>query len=205
MDTAERYAQVYVFALLAHTNKLTANPLDLGQWVFYVIPTAVLDRRTRSQRSITLKTLEELTTAIGFGDLREAVSALSAHTATGDNGKGHQPAQTAAPKAKAAAESPKSAARKSSALQASADGPGRLPAQIRQPPDQRRDGHGAAWLRRHPAGRTAGEAKARNLHTAAGQQELLDLIGWATTIKSAQSKVRAALVALASESAIRRH
>lgn len=70
----QRHAQVYVFALLAHTDKATVNPLDLDQWTFYVLPTAVLDSRARSQHSITLKTLKDLTTATSFGELREAVT-----------------------------------------------------------------------------------------------------------------------------------
>ena len=72
-DAARRHAQVYVFALLAHTDKATVNPLDLDQWVFYVLPTAVLDGRARSQHSITLKTLQALTGAVGFASLRQAV------------------------------------------------------------------------------------------------------------------------------------
>jgi hypothetical protein len=68
---AGRHAQVYVFALLAHTDPTTVNPLDLDQWAFYVLPTAVLD--ARSQQSITLKTLQGLTAAVGFGELRGAV------------------------------------------------------------------------------------------------------------------------------------
>jgi hypothetical protein len=68
---AQRHAQAYMFALLAHTDKPTVNPLDLDQWTFYVLPTAVLDARTRSQDSITLKTLQELTTATIFGGLEK--------------------------------------------------------------------------------------------------------------------------------------
>jgi hypothetical protein len=69
----QRHAQVYVFALLAHTDKATVNPLDLDQWTFYVLATAVLDGRTRSQHSINLRTLAGITPAVGFSDLREAV------------------------------------------------------------------------------------------------------------------------------------
>jgi len=71
---ARRHAQVYVFALLAYTDKATVDPLDLDQWAFCVLPTAVLDGRTRSQHLITLKTLEGLTVAVGFGELRHAVN-----------------------------------------------------------------------------------------------------------------------------------
>jgi hypothetical protein len=45
---ARRQADVYVFALLAHVDKPTIDPLNLSQWQFYVIPTSVLDARTRS-------------------------------------------------------------------------------------------------------------------------------------------------------------
>jgi hypothetical protein len=71
---ARRHAHVYVFALLAHTDKATVDPLDLDQWVFYVLPTAVLDGRTRSQHSISLKTVKGLTAALSFGKLRQAVN-----------------------------------------------------------------------------------------------------------------------------------
>lgn len=56
----QRQADVYVFALLAHRDQLTIDPLDLDQWHFYVLPTYVLNSRTRSQHSITLRTLDTL-------------------------------------------------------------------------------------------------------------------------------------------------
>lgn len=55
-----RHADVYVFALLAHRDKDTADPLDVGQWEFYVLSTPVLNARTRSQTSITLASLVRL-------------------------------------------------------------------------------------------------------------------------------------------------
>jgi hypothetical protein len=55
--TAGWQSDVYVFAHLLHEDKSTVNPLDLDQWTFYVLPTDVLVRRTRSQYAITLKTL----------------------------------------------------------------------------------------------------------------------------------------------------
>ena len=56
----KRQADVYVFALLHHTDKSTVDPLDVSQWTFYVLPTSTLDARTRSQHSITFRTLEKL-------------------------------------------------------------------------------------------------------------------------------------------------
>lgn len=71
---SKRQADVYVFALLAHTDKTTIDPLNLDQWRFYLLPTATLDERTRSQHSITLRSLEKLCSeAITYAGLSKAV------------------------------------------------------------------------------------------------------------------------------------
>jgi hypothetical protein len=73
-DVSARQADVYVFAMLAHQDKTTVDPMDLSQWTFFVLPTAVLDERTRSQHSITLPTLARLRgRAVDFSGLRDAV------------------------------------------------------------------------------------------------------------------------------------
>lgn len=70
----KRHAQVYVFALLAHTCKSTLNPLDVSQWQFFVVPTIMLDKRERSQQSITLPSLKALVgEPISFDRLKSAV------------------------------------------------------------------------------------------------------------------------------------
>ncbi len=63
---AKRHADVYVFALLAHKkenvtkDKETVNPLELSQWDFYVVSKTRLGKYTRSESSITLKSLAKL-------------------------------------------------------------------------------------------------------------------------------------------------
>jgi len=70
-----RQADVYVFALLAHQDKKAINPMDISQWCFYVLPTFVLDARTRSQHSITLPTLSNLCEiSVPFDELSRAVA-----------------------------------------------------------------------------------------------------------------------------------
>jgi hypothetical protein len=59
-DRAERQADVYVFALLAHEHKPTIDPLNLDQWRFYVAATRAIEARQRSQHSISLTSLERL-------------------------------------------------------------------------------------------------------------------------------------------------
>ncbi len=69
----KRQADVYVFALLAHTDQRTLDPLDVSQWEFFVLPTVTLDQRKRSQRTITLLSLRKLTNSVAFAELRRAV------------------------------------------------------------------------------------------------------------------------------------
>ncbi|HMM79381.1 MAG TPA: hypothetical protein PKC65_05100 [Pyrinomonadaceae bacterium] len=72
----QRQADVYVFCLLAHTEQEVIDPLDLDQWQFFVLPTAFLDGRKRSQHSITLKSLADLSHGhVDFHQLRARVLA----------------------------------------------------------------------------------------------------------------------------------
>lgn len=74
-----RSADVYVFALLSHADRATINLLDLSQWKFFVLPTATLDARERSQHSITLRSLEALAgPPLAYSQLRHAVGAAGA-------------------------------------------------------------------------------------------------------------------------------
>lgn len=87
--TPRRHAHVYVFALLKHEDKPTLDPLNLDQWRFFVLPTRTLDERTRSQHSITLRSLKALPDVkeVGFAELAETVArAASSNSgaATGD-------------------------------------------------------------------------------------------------------------------------
>ncbi len=71
---ARRCADIYVFALLAHKEKATVDPLNVKQWKFYVLAASKLNARTRSQHSITLNTLSELTDAVDYFGLAKKIS-----------------------------------------------------------------------------------------------------------------------------------
>jgi hypothetical protein len=69
-----RQADVYVFALLAHRDKQTLNPLDVTQWTFYVLPTAVLNEHMFELKRVTLQALLRLTPRQAtFSELAAAV------------------------------------------------------------------------------------------------------------------------------------
>ena len=63
-----------MFAVLAHTDKATIDPLDVSQWKFYVLTHRRAERSERSQHSITLRTIEkEHGPELAFCDLAGAV------------------------------------------------------------------------------------------------------------------------------------
>ena len=57
---ATRPADVYVFAVHAHIDQASIDPLNVNQWEFYVLGTPVLDQECRSQKRISLGTLQRL-------------------------------------------------------------------------------------------------------------------------------------------------
>lgn len=72
-NSPRRHADVYVFALLAHQDQTTIDPMDVSQWQFYVVSTKVLDARERSQYSITLPSLEKLSSPLPYSAIKTAV------------------------------------------------------------------------------------------------------------------------------------
>ena len=52
--SAGRSADVYVFCILEGEDRERVDPLEVGQWTFYVLPTSVLNRKVPTQKSIRL-------------------------------------------------------------------------------------------------------------------------------------------------------
>ena len=72
-----RQSDIYVFALLAHQDQATIDPLDLNQWQFYVLPTAVLDERLCDTQSVSLSRLLKCDPVkCQYGNIKEAVVEL---------------------------------------------------------------------------------------------------------------------------------
>ena len=84
-----RQADLYVFAVLEHMDKATVDPLNVAQWRFYVLPTAILNTRCPTQKTIGLKRLLSLgPREAKFDQLGVAVATVGADLA-GVSGQGH--------------------------------------------------------------------------------------------------------------------
>lgn len=70
----KRHAAVYVFSLLAHTERPTVEPLDVRQWEFFVVPTRALDQALPTQKRIQIPGLAKLgARACSFEEIPGAV------------------------------------------------------------------------------------------------------------------------------------
>ncbi|MBC7782328.1 MAG: hypothetical protein H7144_00695 [Burkholderiales bacterium] len=57
---ARRQADIYVFALLAHRQKDSLDPMDVSQWRFFVLPAKILNVNVVLQKTIRLERLRAL-------------------------------------------------------------------------------------------------------------------------------------------------
>ena len=56
----KRQSDLYVFCILNHKEKSTVDPLNLEQWLFYVLNTNILNSELGNQKTITLSSLKNL-------------------------------------------------------------------------------------------------------------------------------------------------
>lgn len=68
-------ADVYVFAVQTALTHDEYDPLDIGQWSFYVVGRTVLEEL--GYRSIGLASLERLTGALSYEDLSDAIGSAA--------------------------------------------------------------------------------------------------------------------------------
>lgn len=77
-SVARRQADLYVFALLGHKDQATLNAMDLSQWNFYLLRTAVLDAQVPQRKQMSLATLRKLEhEECTFRELRPAIERLA--------------------------------------------------------------------------------------------------------------------------------
>lgn len=72
-----RHSNVYVFCLFSETDRDKADPLQIGQWQFYVLPTSVLDEQCGDRQTLSLSALLSLSPfQCTYSDLQATIDAL---------------------------------------------------------------------------------------------------------------------------------
>jgi len=72
-DAKIRSAFCYVFCLFKETDAEMANPLDLSQWEFYIMPTRLLDEKFSAQKKISLPVIKRFCAPVGFEGIKPEI------------------------------------------------------------------------------------------------------------------------------------
>ena len=73
LDIKTRPSDVYVFCLLKHKDKMTVNPMDLNQWVFYIVSTKKINELYGDQVSLSLSVLEKICDSVNYDKIKEKI------------------------------------------------------------------------------------------------------------------------------------
>ena len=71
-----REAELYIFALFTQKDVKKIDCLDLEQWKFYIVRTAVLDDEYETKRKIGIRALNKLATPVHYNRLKEQIDIL---------------------------------------------------------------------------------------------------------------------------------
>jgi hypothetical protein len=74
--TKTRSAEVYVFCHHAEADREKADALDLGQWAFYVVPTATLNEKCPGAKTLSLARLRSLASPCSHSGIRPAIDSI---------------------------------------------------------------------------------------------------------------------------------
>jgi hypothetical protein len=72
----KRRADIYVFAYYAEEDPAKVDPLDVGGWCFYVLPTPELEAHFGPQKKVALSRIRAATAEVWYEDLRTMVDAV---------------------------------------------------------------------------------------------------------------------------------
>lgn len=76
MET-KRHSSLYVFCLYSCKDRAEANPMRMEQWLFYIVPTSVIEERLGDQRSLSFRSLLKLQPVIAsYGTLKSEIDKL---------------------------------------------------------------------------------------------------------------------------------
>jgi hypothetical protein len=79
----ERRADIYIFCVLDYKDKESVDPMNLDQWMFYILPVEIFERepKYKNLKSVGLKRLLTLNPReVHFGEIKHAIDELCRKT-----------------------------------------------------------------------------------------------------------------------------
>ncbi len=80
VSAGKRQSDIYIFSLLNEKERDKVDPLDLGQWDFYIVKTSVIDSTFDTQKSVSLSLIEPIAIKVKFTGIKQAVDMIGAVT-----------------------------------------------------------------------------------------------------------------------------
>ena len=73
-ETSRRHSEVYVFCVLNGNTEETSNPLEIGNWDFYIVPTAIINKECGNNKTISLSRIKSMGYyAVDFQNIRKTI------------------------------------------------------------------------------------------------------------------------------------
>jgi hypothetical protein len=75
----ERQNDIYIFCVDTGRTRETANPLNLDCWDFYVVPTSLIDKFCKDQKTVSLNRIQNITgmkKGISYNELKDAMDQI---------------------------------------------------------------------------------------------------------------------------------
>ena len=69
----ERQNDIYVFCLNTGNTREESNPLNLDNWLFYVIPTKIINEKCGDHKTISLNRVKKLASPIRYSELKKHI------------------------------------------------------------------------------------------------------------------------------------
>lgn len=69
----ERQNDIYVFCLNTGNTKETSNPMNINNWLFYIVPTSVINEQCGNNKTISLNRVKELAKEVQYDKIKETI------------------------------------------------------------------------------------------------------------------------------------
>ena len=69
----ERQNDIYVFCLNTGTTKETSNPMNINNWIFYIVPTSIINEQCGNNKTISLNRVKEFAKEVQYDKIKETI------------------------------------------------------------------------------------------------------------------------------------
>lgn len=69
----ERQNDIYVFCLNTGMSREESNPMNLNNWIFYIVPTSIINKECGDNKTISLNRVKKLAKEVTYEKIKETI------------------------------------------------------------------------------------------------------------------------------------